>query len=159
MCAQILYDVLWWQLEGNPMPLGYSSLLGIFIPKGDDPDDAPHVCTRHVFGLRPPGLENMCNKIVAGVAFRKLSQQLNIIVNPIQRRYGGKRNVGNDIAELDAHGRPCSMRQHLPAAMPLLVGYDFGRAFPSLARGWVLKVMHAMPLPLPLKTFAEFLLS
>eukprot|EP00959_Pyramimonas_sp_CCMP1952_P097971 2047620-Pyramimonas_sp.AAC.1 len=51
------------------------------------------------------------------------------------------------------------MQDDASAAMPLLVGYDFGQAFPSLAHSWVLKVLNAMLLPPPLVTFTEFLFS
>eukprot|EP00959_Pyramimonas_sp_CCMP1952_P180695 3778161-Pyramimonas_sp.AAC.1 len=44
-----------------------------------------------------------------------------------------------------------------PSLHPILVGYDFGRAIPSVSQQWMLMVLATLPIPRALEYFFELM--
>ncbi len=56
--------------NGDPPPIGFNDMLGIFLPKGAADDDTKSCVKRSAENTRPLGLKNTDNKTVAAVVNR-----------------------------------------------------------------------------------------
>ena len=66
-----------------------------------------------------------------------------------QRGFIGGRNFGANILELDVWSRVTGLEDDAPSRLPILVSFDYGQAFPSIARAWIFRVLASLDLPPP----------
>ncbi|CAK0883697.1 unnamed protein product, partial [Prorocentrum cordatum] len=150
--AGILFDGLQWILQGSTSSWNFNELLGVFIPKGTEANDAEGVF-RDVGDAKPLGLKNTDCTILIGVCCFELSRRVPAGPDSNQRGCVLGRNFCSNIVGLDAYSRVYSMGPQ--ASPPLLVGFDFGQAFPSLCQRWLALVLDVLDLPPPLRWFFD----
>ncbi|CAK0888071.1 unnamed protein product, partial [Prorocentrum cordatum] len=158
----ILDKMMWWILNGNPPMASFSDLRKVFVPKGSEASDEIAI-HRGPNQTRPLGLKNAANNIFTGIVCRELSKTLDTFTAPIQRGFVGGRNFGTNILELDTYSWVYGMHIADPnvaiSHKPVLVSFDYGQAFPSIAHEWLLMCLRRLRILSPLLFFFEILYS
>ena len=103
----------------------------------------------------PIGKKNTCNKLISKTWAWKLSPVFALFISWIQRGFAPSRNFVLNILELDVFSRVFTnaTRSSLPPA--ILVFFDLLAAFPTLAIGWLFKVLEATGAPLGFRNYVE----
>jgi hypothetical protein len=132
-------------------PLAFNVVLGAFLPKGEEGE---------VLGARPPeatrplGMRNTDSKIVAGAFNSCIRHDISSCACSIQKGFLAGRQYGENVIDLDAHARICSIKR-LP--LSAMVGYDMCAAFASLFQHWLFAVVNALGFPLGFQSLTEML--
>eukprot|EP00959_Pyramimonas_sp_CCMP1952_P093647 1959635-Pyramimonas_sp.AAC.1 len=156
MAAELLDEYLWWMMEGNSPMSSFNAVLGIFIPKGEEEGDQGGA-VRDVQSLRPLGLKNSENKILAGAVTRPFAVKMAEVSCTLQRGFTLGRQFGTNIIELDTYARIASMSPTADSDLPAILSYDFSQAFPSVSHEWLRMVLERLSLPPPLLWFFTIL--
>lgn len=129
--AQLLWRL--WQRRGD-MPAIWRKSIVVLIYKKEGKDKLlPQ-------SYRPISIESVALRVLCGAVQRKLSAQLDLIINPEQRACVKGRQITECIAEVFALTADARAR-NLPLAVLI---FDFWKAYDSISRVWMLKVLDAM---------------
>jgi hypothetical protein len=132
-------------------PLSFNVVLGAFLPKGEEGEV---LGARHAEATRPLGMRNTDSKIVAGAYNSCIRHDISSCACSIQKGFLADRQYGENVIDLDAHARICSIKR-LP--LSALVGYDMCAAFASLFQYWMFAVVRALGFPLGFQSLTEML--
>ena len=86
-----------------------------------------------------------------------LSRKLSEIVDGNQRGFIPGRNFGMNDLELDVAAIITDLRPRAEVREPLLAGFDFGHASPSISQEWIFLTLSCLSLPPPLLSFLKMI--
>ena len=149
-------------------PDDVNEILKIFPPKGVAEDDFlvdTKGVFRHPSELRPLGLKNAENKIVAGICNWCIKPVLTECAEVSQNGFSGGRQLTQNVSDLDFEGRRAAFNFQKAyggykfdsdiqvghsgtiGKIPLLLLLDFAAAFASVAHAWMFLVLQAIGFP------------
>jgi hypothetical protein len=165
--ARTLYLLFLDMCCGKAPPLSFNDSSIAFAIKDDKPED-PVDTIRAAKDLRPIGLKNTDNKIIAGVINGAIAGPFASAAVRIQRGFVRGRQIIDNVVELDAAARiqandtliagrswlPTDPHHSSPSSADLsvLAFWDFAAAFPSVAHEWLMLCCAASGLPTGLCT-------
>jgi len=164
--ARYILDLLDAFCENGELPDDINLGLMAFLDKaGEDPQHAvsPAVIFRHPSETRPLTLKQGDNKHVASTLNYCISPAIAAGAIESQRGFIHSRQLGQNVVDLDFHGRKHALQWYLEnqipslemfsiptvgivASIPLVVLFDFASAFPSVAHAWLFCVLEAVEL-------------
>lgn len=132
---------------GARMPLSFNEVLAIFAPKGEEQGDLPSSVIRKAADLRPLGLKNTGNKLVAGLFNWQATPLVKRLAAPIQRGFVRGRQFMENLIEIDGEARAISALAVTSGIPSFLVSFDFRQAFPSMLHPWLMLTLEVYQLP------------
>ncbi|CAK0810355.1 unnamed protein product, partial [Prorocentrum cordatum] len=156
--AQHLARMFGWLCQGQSLFASASVTLQAFLPKGADDSDLPSgVCSRSPDKIRVLGLRNTDVKILSSVMNRVLEPVVQAVAPASQRGFIRGRNFCYNVLELDVHARLASQHPLAVRRYPVLVGFDYGQAFPSLSQSFLLQLLGSLGLPAEILAFVGWM--
>ena len=143
-----LYDVMFNAfnsfMNGARLPKGFNECNLVFIPKGEDINDALLVA-RTPNTTRPISLSNTDSKYFALALNRPLAEAAKVTVHPRQRGFVQGRSLIDNVLEVEGFGQSYTIAE---ADNPAIILFDIMAAFPSLSHQWLFVVLRKMKVPL-----------
>ena len=124
----------------------YNVSIAAYVPKGSREEDSAEV-VREADATRPLFLKTTANKAVMWAVNSKMKLVVKKRAAQSQRGFVLARNFLDNIVEMDGYGRCYSAAPSASADLPMMLGYDFAQAFPSMQHAWLWDAVGAWEIP------------